>query len=95
MDRRRVSKGLYGLIRARGAFRTLVFDDEEEQDNWWFVPLLVLTAPLMWAASDGEPWRWVYPLVPIACVAGSLRAPRGTERSEEQRTTVAKTLGDP
>ena len=70
------SKGLYELIRARGAFRRLVFDEKRSKHSWWLVPLLVLMAPLMWASSDGEPWRWVYPLAPFACVAGSVRVPR-------------------
>ena len=70
------AKTLYELIRARGAFRKLVFDEKRSKHNRWFVPLLVLMAPVMWASSDGEPWRWAYPLLPIATWASTLRAPR-------------------
>ena len=36
------TKGLYELIRARGAFRRLVFDEKRSKHKWWIVPLLVL-----------------------------------------------------
>jgi len=70
------SKLLYELIRARGAFRTLVLDQRRSRHNWWLVPLLALCALLYWSANRNEPWRWVYPLMPFAPMAGSLQAPR-------------------
>ena len=70
------SKLLYELVRARGAFRTLTFDKKRSRHNPWLVPLLALCALLSWFTNSGEPWSWVYLLMPFAPVAGSLQAPR-------------------
>ena len=72
------TKILYELIRARGAYRLLAYDERRSKHLPWFLPLTILVALFGWFGQSGEPWRWVYPLLPIAIWASALRAPRST-----------------
>ena len=70
------TKILYELIRARGAYKLLVYDEKRSKHLPWILPLMTLLAVVGWFGQSGEPWRWVYPLLPIATWASTLRAPR-------------------
>ena len=67
---------LHELTRARGAYKLLAYDEKRSKHLPWVLPLITLMAVLEWFEQSGEPWRWVYPLLPIATWASTLRAPR-------------------
>ncbi len=70
------AKIVYELIRARGAYKLLVYDKRRSKQLPLLLPLVTVIGLLGWFGQSGEPWRWAYPLLPVATWVSTLQAPR-------------------
>ena len=90
------AKVLYELFRARGAYKLLVYD--KRRSNPLLLPLVTVMGLVGWSGQSGEPWRWAYPLLPIATWASTLRAPPrpppASGRSQRPRNLPAPPSSD-